>query len=270
MDRKEFISQQLDLCGSGLEIGPSHCPVVPKSSGHDVRILDHLNREGLVEKYKSHGVDLGKIESVDFVWSGETYKDLVGETHCFDWILASHVIEHTPDFIRFLEDCDSILKEDGMLFLAVPDKRYCFDHFRPITGVSRLVDSFYENRKCHSPGSIAEYYLNVISKGGKISWEKGHVGDVKFIHGSEEARLSMLTAKDRNESVDIHSWCFVPSSFRLIMMDLYTLGLTRLRESSFFPTRGGEFFLTLSRDGNGPNCSRGFLLESIEREISVQ
>jgi hypothetical protein len=49
--------------------------------------------------------------------------------------------EALVDLIRFLNDCDSLLKKAGILSLAVPNKRYSFDHFRPITGIGRVVDA---------------------------------------------------------------------------------------------------------------------------------
>ena len=40
------------------------------------------------------------------------------------------MIEHTPDLIAFLADCDAVLKDTGVLSLVIPDKRYSFDRFR--------------------------------------------------------------------------------------------------------------------------------------------
>jgi len=78
-------------------------------------------------KYTNHGVDLAKIEEVDYVWQG--FSQFIGATK-FDWIIASHVIEHVPCVISFLRDCESVLKPDGVLSLAIPDKRRCFDKLR--------------------------------------------------------------------------------------------------------------------------------------------
>lgn len=39
--------------------------------------------------------------------------------------------EHEPDLIRFMNECDAVMEPDGILTLAVPDKRFCFDRFRP-------------------------------------------------------------------------------------------------------------------------------------------
>lgn len=269
MDRRDLILKHVQRGGKGLEIGPSHSPLAAKRSGYDVSVLDHLDREGLVEKYRAHGVDLDAIEDVDYVWKGESYEELLGKRECFDWILASHIIEHTPDLIRFLRDCESVLKTDGVLSLAVPDKRFCFDRFRPITGLARIVDAHVGGSTIHSAGSVAEFFMNVISQGGNIAWEEGRGGAVEFIHGFEEAKAKLEDVANNGTYFDVHSWCFVPSSFRLILNDLHELGYTRLREHSFTRTVGSEFFVTLKIDGEGPGCSREELLRAVEKELSV-
>ncbi len=118
----------------------------------------------MIAKYQDHGVNINNIEEVDFVWQKESYADLTGKTKFYDWIIASHVIEHTPCLISFLNNCDAILKDDGVISLAIPDKRYCFDHFRPITGISKIIDSYFQKSNTHTPGTVAEYYLNVVSQ----------------------------------------------------------------------------------------------------------
>ncbi len=68
-----------------------------------------------------NAVNLENIEEVDFVWLGELLHELVGCQQSYDWIIASHVIEHSPDLIIFLVECESLLKPDGVL--AVTFKR---------------------------------------------------------------------------------------------------------------------------------------------------
>lgn len=55
-----FINPQ----GKGLEVGPSHNPIAPKSKGFDVEIVDHASAEELRLKYSNHGIDLNLIEGV--------------------------------------------------------------------------------------------------------------------------------------------------------------------------------------------------------------
>ena len=99
--RQEKVLSGLNVKGLGLEIGPNHNPVAPKREGFNVHILDHLSASDLKEKYKEHGVNLDNIEDVDFVWKGEPLTALIGKNECYDWIIASHVIEHVPDLFTF-------------------------------------------------------------------------------------------------------------------------------------------------------------------------
>jgi len=270
MNRKKRILRHIKKDGRGIEIGPSHNPVAPKSAGFQVHVIDHASREQLTTKYKDHDVDMNKIEDVDFIWQGESYAELTGNTNYYDWIIASHVIEHTPNMIGFLNDCDEILKETGTISLIIPDKRYCFDHFRPITGISRIIDSHFKKSTTHSPGTIAEYYLNVVSKSGIIAWDSCATGDFSFVHTLEHARQRMKSAENRNAYLDVHAWCFVPHSFRLMIHDLFQLGLIPFKEIAFHQTDGFEFYMTLGRGGQGCNKTRMEMLETIESEIATK
>jgi len=267
MNRKEKVLRHINKNGQGVEIGPSHSPVAPKKEGYKVHIIDHMSREQLIAKYKDHHVNLENIEEVDFVWRGENYSELTGKDKYYDWIIASHVIEHTPDLLGFLNDCDTILKEDGVISLAVPDKRYCFDHYRPITGISRIIDSHFQKTIIHTPGTVAEYYLNVVSKAGNIAWDSSATGRYNFVHSLEDALQGMKSALNENAYLDVHAWCFVPHSFRLIVHDLLGLGLIPFQEVDFFQTEGCEFYVTLGRNGQGINRSRLEILDIIESEI---
>src|SRR5689334_17671755 len=133
MTREEKVLDKIDKKGIGLEIGPSHAPLAPKRKGFNVHIIDHMSKDELVKKYTGHSVELNNIEEVDYIWSGDSYAELTGKTNFYDWIIASHLIEHTPDLISFLKQCEEVLKDEGVLSLVVPDIRYHFDYFRPIT-----------------------------------------------------------------------------------------------------------------------------------------
>ena len=267
MNRKNKILRHISKDGHGIEIGPSHNPVAPKKEGYQVHIIDHMNREQLINKYKDHHVNLKNIEEVDFVWQGQPYSELTGKSKYYDWIIASHMIEHTPDLIGFLNDCDTILKDDGVISLVVPDKRYCFDHYRPITGISKIIDNHFLENKNHSPGMVAEYYLNVVSKAGNIAWDSHTTGKYNFVHSLEDALQGMKSVRNENTYLDIHAWCFVPHSFRLIIHDLYCLGLIPFQEVEFFTTEGCEFYVTLSRKGKGIGRPRLEILDIIESEV---
>jgi predicted SAM-dependent methyltransferase len=269
MTREEKILYHINKSGQGIEIGPSYNPIAPKKDGYRVHIIDHMSQEQLIRKYKDHNVHMENIEAVDFVWRGEPYSILTGKRTYYDWIIASHIIEHAPDLIGFINDCDSIMKDDAVLSLAIPDKRYCFDHFRPITGISGIIDSHFKKNTIHTPGTVAEYCLNVVSKAGQLTWSSGYEGEYNFVHSLESAIEGMELALNTQEYIDVHAWCFTPHSFRLIIHDLYCLKLIPFREVSFFPTEGLEFYITLGRKGKGITLSRLDILKIIESELSI-
>ncbi len=269
MSRRDRILPFVDKAGLGIEIGPSHDPLAPKREGYRVHVIDHLTREQLVVKYATQPVAHDRIEEVDFVWSGQSYAELTGRPHGYDWIIASHMIEHTPDLIAFLANCEAVLKDTGVLCLVVPDKRFCFDRFRPVTGLARVIDANVAGQRVHSQGAVAEYFLNVVRKGGELGWDATRSGTYDFVHGLEDAKTGIREVRDNAAYLDVHDWCFVPHSFRLILADLHALGYTALREVAFHPTEGFEFYAILGRQGKGPEMERIELLRAIESELAV-
>lgn len=264
--RADYILKYVDKNKLGLEIGPSYNPLAPKRMGYNVHVIDHLDRVGLINKYSHLAVDTSKIEEVDFVWTGQPYKELTPNK--YSWIIASHVIEHVPDFIHFLNDCADILTEDGILSLAIPDKRFCFDHFRPLTSLALVIDKYLRQERLHSPGTLTEYYLNTCRNSGQSVWgtyssnQKYHM-----IHNINEAKERLNTAIHSAEYMDAHAYCFVPHSFRLLIQDLFELGLIRLREVDFYSINGSEFYMTLGIHSNLPIQDRLHYLQLIEEEL---
>ncbi len=269
MTRNQKILSLIDRNGFGVEIGPSFSPIAPKRDGFKVHVIDHATREELVAKYTPHGVPVELIEDVDFVWRGQPYSELTGRPNFYDWVIASHVVEHSPDLVGFLSSCDSLLKDGGVLAVVVPDKRVCFDRFRPITGLARVIDAHLAGNLTHSPGTAAECVMNAVRRRDRIAWDEGFSGRYAFCHSSDEAASAMRSARSAESYVDFHNWCFTPHAFRLLVADLFTLGFTRLREMAFMPTVGCEFFVALSRRGPGPGLSRLEMLRAIDAELAA-
>ena len=78
LTRTEILLSSVPRSTRIIEIGPGSNPIAPKSEGWNSASLDHLNREGLMEKYKAHPeIDVSRIEPVDFVWTGGALSDAV-------------------------------------------------------------------------------------------------------------------------------------------------------------------------------------------------
>lgn len=270
MSRTDCLFFDLDRAGLGLEIGPSYNPVAPKSAGYRVETVDHLDQAGLIEKYTGHGVDTGQIEPVDHVWQGQPLSELVGGGGRFDWIIASHVIEHVPDVVGFLNECDRLLKPTGRLSLAIPDKRFCFDHLRPVSTTGDAIQAHLEGRTRHPPGWVFDYFASTAALDGNITWIEGSTGQLchfETVSGAWQ-KMSASRASD-SPYVDIHAWKFTPSSFRMMVDDLRAIGLIPLALSQSFPTAGCEFYVTLKRDPDAPAGDRIELARQVQAELAA-
>ena len=248
MDRKDLITDKCDLNGKGLEIGPSLNPVVPKRDGYDVETIDHTDKKGLQEKYLQQGLDISNIEEVDYIWNGKPYTELTGKTDYYNYIIASHVIEHTNDLISFFRDCSALLKENGVLSLVIPDKRYCFDYLRPVTSISQVLDSHINHSDFHKPGSVYEHVSTACRSMGDIAWvHPAPPVDLEFVHSIETAVNMYNKALEQTEYIDIHNWAFTKNSFLQLIYDLNCLGLVDLQVIKSFDTAGHEFYVSLKK-----------------------
>jgi 2-polyprenyl-3-methyl-5-hydroxy-6-metoxy-1,4-benzoquinol methylase len=146
MDRIEQLRRGLTKSMKGLEIGPFFNPIVPRAEGWQTTIIDYTDKDGLLHR----AADLNQpdvtalsaqIDDVDIVWRGEPLDELCLNRNPdgYDFLVASHVIEHIPDLIRFFQSLAPILKATGVLSLAVPDLRYCFDFYKPWTNTAKVL-----------------------------------------------------------------------------------------------------------------------------------
>lgn len=256
MTRSELLISLFDTSGKGLEIGPSFNPLLPKKDGYHVEILDHLSAEGLRAKYGEASVDVSRIEEVDYVSDGGSIARLIGKAGHFDYCVALHVIEHTVDLLGFLLDCQSLLTRDGVLVLAIPDKRFSFDVLRPVSTLGGVLQAHWDGGERHARGKVFDELAYNSLRAGIAAWPPGLKGDLSFFHSVEKVRELAEWLDSKGEFVDIHAWQFTPSSFRLLMHDLATMGFLDLREKNFVDVGWGEFFMTLSTTAAGCEVAR--------------
>ena len=179
------------------------------------------------------------------------------------------MLEHTTDLIGFLNDCDSLLKKTPSFRWRFPISVHSFDHFRPITGIGRVIDAARYPPKVHPAGTAAEYFLTVVSRDGRIAWDATDKGEFKLVHSLEQAKQAIRDVSERETYLDVHEWFFTPTSFRLMMRDLFELGFIQLKELAFYPTTGSQFSIALSRSGELPAGTRLELLQQVDREQSL-
>jgi SAM-dependent methyltransferase len=56
----------------------------------------------------------------------------------YDFLLASHILEHVANPLRALQEFHRVVKPKGSLLIAVPNQLQTFDHRRPLTTFAHL------------------------------------------------------------------------------------------------------------------------------------
>lgn len=268
MDRSERLLSLFDSTGFGLEVGPSYNPLLSKSR-FNVETVDHADAVTLRKKYRDND---SKIEEVDYVTDGRSLLDFIGRVERYDFIVASHVIEHVTDIVRFLKDCEALLKPDGRLVLAVPDKRYCFDALQPHSTVGQALQAYVEKRQRHPPGVIFDNSAYSCRKGGSAVWMEPSLDDVDLGLSAESAVNSYNQALASETYIDAHAWKFTPTSFRFIVKKLREIGYIKLGELTFykhaFPQPDmHEFYISLSKNALQNTDNDIEMLLRIEEEL---
>lgn len=187
MDRTALLTSLFDPSGFGLEIGPGYNPLLASGTATALKRWTIRDADGLRTKYRNAAVDLSRIEDLTYVSDGRPMVDIIGQRARYDFVIASHVIEHVPNLVGFLNDCDALLAEGGVLVLAVPDKRHCFDVLQATTG--DVLQAFHEGRTRHPPGAVFDEIAYGALRGGKPGWGFGERGRFSFFHELSKAKL---------------------------------------------------------------------------------
>ncbi len=265
MTRDEFVAQMVSGDMFGLEVGPGYAPAFPRSKGWNVETLDHATADELREKYRGM-IDVSCVEHIDYVSDGGLMHETIARRGEYDFIYASHVIEHVTDPVAFFRSCEILLKDTGNLILVVPDKRHCFDALQPVTTTGDFLDAFNAKATRHSAGRAFDFVANTTGLGSHGIWESHWTGEFNLPNSFEQAQEIYNRASSSLGYVDIHAWRFTPSSFRLIMQDMNHLGLVNLRESLLIPSMGMEFYFSASVTALGCATGRLELHKDILRE----
>ncbi|MDX2303432.1 MAG: methyltransferase domain-containing protein [Microscillaceae bacterium] len=143
--------KQLFISKSGLEIGgPSG---IFRDGGfiplyNIVKELDGCNFsnitiwEGNIEGGKNYNY-YNNQNGVQYI-SEATDLSLIPNSK-YEFVISSNCLEHVANPLKAIEEWIRVIKEDGLVLIVVPNKKYCFDHNRPVTEFSHLLKDYQNN-----------------------------------------------------------------------------------------------------------------------------
>jgi SAM-dependent methyltransferase len=234
----------------GIEIGALHNPIIRPIHG-DVRFVDFIDTPKLREKFADQPEWAAAMVDVDYVWTGTgSLREIIGNGEDFDWVIASHVLEHVPNMLGWFRGISEILKPGGVLNLAIPDRRFTFDVRCPESTLGQLVEADLLNYNMPSIRQVFDncYYGKAIDPGAL--WREAiDVDALPRFSGDVAVQLaydSAVRVRDQRDYIDSHCWIFTPLSFLRLMQGAAELGLLTLIPAAFYPTEVGQFEFFMS------------------------
>lgn len=257
--RAEQILLELDLRTQvGAEIGPLDRPLVAKGSG-TVYYVDYSDTDSVRARWASDkSINTAAIH-VDAVWGSNTLREALAAAHAFelaptgiDYVVASHVVEHVPDFVSWLREVRSVLSDGGTLRLAVPDRRYTFDYLRRTSTLTDVLDAYVRKRRTPSGSRVLDFALNMVQVDCGKAW-RGELVASELVRGySDESALGLAAAAETTDAYhDVHCWVFTPHSFAELMGQLARCKLLEFACDWLVPTARDTFeFYVSMRPGS--------------------
>jgi len=242
VNRKGFLDQ-INKEGKMLEIGPLDNPQLDHHLP-EYYSVDVFTKEQLINNYiNDPNVVKEKINEPSFVIPNNDYSIIKERFKC---IFSSHSIEHMPCVVTFLRNIQQLLSDDGYIYLIIPDKRYCFDHFKRETDIYDVLQLYYEK-------NFRPRFLDVLKMATQIThndpiahWNNDH----GMIH-TDAALLQyyqpILDQYNSGHYIDSHVSFFTPVNFMHIIGLLNRLKLIKLKVHKMYHTLKNaiEFYVIL-------------------------
>lgn len=260
--RGKLIGQLPLETGRGAEIGPLNLPLLSKSDC-GVLFVDHLDTKGLQQKYST----LTNIAEIDRPMVNDSLEQTLRMDAPLDYVVASQVMEHVPNPIRWMNEIAAILRVGGLLSISLPDRRMTFDLYREETSASDMIAAYLQDLTV--PDARAVYDHQSLASAVNMHWaipdsvypnevtnSKGSVG-AKFV---EPNPIEVAKRAHAGVYLDTHCWVFTPPSFLLTMAQIAKEGLLKFRCKQFYPTDEAA----MDRD----NHSFVTILEKVDEGVS--
>jgi hypothetical protein len=181
--------------------------------------------------------------------------------------------------VGVLKSAETLLRPDtGVISLAVPDKRLCFDFFRPLSTTGKLLAAYHGQSVRHSRGDLFDHAAYESFVGESCAWGWQDTSAARPVNSFFDAYKAFTNANQHSgqEYQDCHAWMFTPASFELLILEISALGVLDWHVQSIVPMSGTEFFVHLARgrpifaSEEALEMRRAALLGDIQRDLYKQ
>ena len=216
---RELIAETY-LTGVGIEIGALHNPLKLPAAA-TARYVDRLSVTELRDQYPELAEK--DLVNVDILADGELLETISDSSQ--DFVIANHFVEHCENPIGAVLNMLRVLKPTGVLYMALPDKRCCFDSDRPVTSPEHLMRDYLDGPEWSRRGHFEEW-ARLVNKKAEAEVEQ------------EVARLMGM-----NYSIHYHVW----TPFEMLEFVLAVRKLTAFNIELCFEHDGVEVIFILRK-----------------------
>jgi len=255
----------INVAGRGLEIGALDRPIITRDMG-PIEYVDRAPRPELQAWYGGQGgVESDRIVEVDHIWGDRSLLQCVGGVRAFDYVVASHVIEHVPDVFGWLGEIADVLADGGLAALFVPDKRQTFDLRRPVSASGEFVDAYLRRPRRPDARQVFNHFYEFRDVSAP------DLDDAAVTDRALSALALCRRMEANGEYIDAHCWVFTPASLVQALDLASRLDLLPF-EIDAIETALDEFLVILRRqpDGGTAESRRAAFVASAARHLLAE
>ncbi len=148
--RDDFASRYIN--GKGYEIGAQNSPLSCQNA-KKVTYIDYLSKDEISQKYQ---IPINECVNVDIIADANDLTRMSSNTASF--VIANHVLEHSPNPVKAVLGWLRILQPGGILFLTLPNYRSNeFDFEKSPTEISHFIQDY---QKAFNNEDISTVHIN--------------------------------------------------------------------------------------------------------------
>ncbi|MBM3954945.1 MAG: class I SAM-dependent methyltransferase [Planctomycetes bacterium] len=225
--RRSFIMGHLPAHLPGLEIAPYFHPVSDRSK-HDVFYVDCIDNDEIQRKAAVNPGSVGReVPWIDAVWvPGKRLAKCI-EGRRFGYCIASHVLEHVPNPLGWLQEILECVEVGGRVAILLPHKAFTMDYYRPLTTFAQVVGWSIEKPSRPTATQVMDFLSQSFYDDGSVSFAAGlppfaearrHYSDTQSVDFARHVHAT-------DTYLDVHCTVWTPESFVEIFRRIRAAGL---------------------------------------------
>lgn len=229
--RKAFVLSHLNVKGRGLEIAPYFNPMVDRSK-YDVFYVDCIDNDEIQRKAADNPGAKGRyVPRIDAVWvPGRRLADCVGGRK-FAYAVASHVMEHVPNPLGWLEEIVECVEVGGRVAIMLPMRTQSMDYYRRTTTFGQIVGWSIEKPAIPTPSQVMDFLSQSFHHLGETLSEESMppFTQARRHYTDKDAVTYANFVWNQKHYLDVHCSVWTPESFSEVFGRLRDVGLLACR-----------------------------------------